>query len=268
VKLELYRNLWGVALPRSRALAAIEEAGYDGIETVLFNDAEAEELRELLPRHRLRCKAVLWLSGPTLAEQLQSLRVQLERARPLEPADISIIGGYDCWSDDDVARYLEAAGRMGEQTGYSFAHETHRSSILFHPASTLRLLDRYPDLPLVCDFSHWVVACERLLHDQVETIRRCGRQAVHIHARVGSEQSPQVPDLRAPEAAPYRDAFEHWWEIVWEEQAARGLAVTSLCPELGAPPYQTAPFVSLEDQCEWQKQRQTARFAAWQSRRR
>jgi sugar phosphate isomerase/epimerase len=142
VKLELYRNLWGVAPPRSRALAAIEEAGYDGIETVLFNDAEADELREILPRHRLAFKAVLWLSGQTLTEQLESLRVQLERARPLEPASVSIIGGYDCWGDDDVARYLEAAGRMGDATGYSFSHETHRSSILFHPYSTLRLLDR------------------------------------------------------------------------------------------------------------------------------
>jgi hypothetical protein len=267
VKLELYRNLWGIGLSRSGALAAIEQAGYDGIEAVLFNDAEADELREILPRHRLRFKAVLWLSGHSLAEQLQSLDLQLERVRSLEPHSISIIGGYDCWNDDEAARYLEATFKIEDQTGYSFAHETHRNSILFHPGITLRLLNRFPELQLVCDFSHWVVACERLVDDQLETIRRCGRQAVHIHARVGSEQGPQLADLRSPEAAGYRDAFERWWEIVWEEQAARGLAITSLCPELGPPPYQPAPFANLADQCEWQKQRQAARFAAWQSRR-
>jgi sugar phosphate isomerase/epimerase len=272
MKLELYRNLWGVEGPRSRALARIEAGGYNGIEAALFDDPQARELREVLPRHRLYFKAVLWPSGSTIAEQMASLHVHLERAMPLEPQSLSVIGGYDCWTDDEAARYFEAILKLEQQTGFSLPHETHRNSILFHPGVTLRLLDRFPEMKLVCDFSHWVVACERLLDDQLEAIRRCGRHAVHIHVRVGSEQAPQLADIRAPEAAPYRDAFERWWEIVWEEQAARGLAATTICPELGPPPYQPTlpyggvPIADLEEQCEWQKQRQAARFAAWHAR--
>jgi hypothetical protein len=39
--------------------------------------------------------------------------------------------------------------------------------------------------------------------------------------RVGTEEAPQVADVRAPEALPYLIAFERWWDIVWEEQLAR-----------------------------------------------
>jgi hypothetical protein len=207
-----------------------------------------------------------------MAEQLDSLHVQLERALALEPDTLSVIGGYDCWNDDEAARYFEAILKLEQRLGLSLPHETHRNSILFHPGITRRLLARFPELKLICDFSHWVVTCERLLDDQLETIRLCGRRAVHIHARVGTEQAPQLADIRAPAAAPYRDAFERWWQIVWEEQAIRGLAATSLCPELGPPPYQPMPpdgghpFATLEEQCAWQKQRQSARFAAWQAR--
>ena len=88
-----------------------------------------------------------------------------------------------------------------------------------------------------------------------------------MHVRVGSEQTPQVSDLRAPEFARYRRAFERWWGLVWDEQERRGLAATSICPEFGPPPYlQTAPYTGrpaadLWAVCEWQKERQRARFA-------
>jgi len=134
------------------------------------------------------------------------------------------------------------------------------------------VLRRFPELKLVCDFSHWVVSSERLLDDQLDLIRRCGRQAVHLHVRVGSEQSPQVSDVRAPEFAHYRRAFETWWEMVWEEQRKQGRERTSLCPEFGPPPYQQSlpysrrPVGDLWAMCEWQKNRQKARFARWQKK--
>jgi len=56
---------------------------------------------------------------------------------------------------------------------------------------------------------------------------------------------------------------------VWEEQAARGLTVTSFCPELGPPPYQATfpytglPIADLTAQIEWQRRRQAEHFALW-----
>ena len=53
MKLEVYRNLWGMCGPRRDLISHLEEAGYTGIEAVLFSDQEAVELKEILPRHRL-----------------------------------------------------------------------------------------------------------------------------------------------------------------------------------------------------------------------
>jgi hypothetical protein len=262
-------------MPGSRrdVIPEIEQAGYNGVEAVLFNDEEAFELKEVLPRHGLLFKAVLWTAGRSVKDQLVSLQTQLNRALPLEPASISVIGGYDGWTDEEACVYFEQALSVEDRTGIPFSHETHRNSILFHPGITRRSLAKFPELKLVCDFSHWVVTCERLLDDESEVIRECGRHATHLHVRVGTEQTPQVADIRAPEAEPYLRSFARWWEIVWEEQAARGLAVTSFCPELGPPPYQPtlpytgAPMADLAEQVEWQRHRQVAHFKEWLAKR-
>lgn len=274
VKLELYRNLWGVTGPRVAALDRVIAAGYDGVEAVLFTADAARELREALAaRPALRFKAVAWTKGRSVADHLESFHAQWRELAALNPSSISVIGGFDGWNETESAQYFESMLKVEAAIGLPMAHETHRNTALFHPAVTKRVLDRFPELKLVCDFSHWVLCCERMIHEYADVIRQCGRQAVHLHVRVGSEQTAQVSDLRAPEFAPYREAFESWWEIVWEEQARRGLAVTSLCPELGPPPYQqtlpqTGELVGdLWEMCEWQKQRQLERFQTWSRQR-
>src|SRR5260370_35500329 len=93
MKLKIYRNLWGMCGPRRELIGKLEEAGYDGIEAVLFSDEEARELGQILPARRLLFKAGLWPTGRSVAEQLGSLRAQLSRALSLEPAAISLIAG-------------------------------------------------------------------------------------------------------------------------------------------------------------------------------
>jgi hypothetical protein len=256
MKLLVYRNLWGVTGDRAAAVEQIAAAGYDGIETMLLDDAQCRELRLLLRRHQLDYKGVVWTRGLSVDDHLASFEEQVTRLLRVTPSGFTIIGGYDCWNEDETCRYYEAVLRKEEKLGLPVAHEIHRNT-------------RFPELKLACDLSHWVVSCERLLDDQLDLVRLCGRQAVHIHARVGNEQSAQLADVRAPEARPYREAFDHWWEIIWEEQAARGLKVTSLCPEFGPPPYQQTlpysgmPVAELRDICDWQATRQREHFAEW-----
>src|SRR5258708_40270206 len=103
MKLKIYRNLWGMCGPRRELIGKLEEAGYDGIEAVLFSDDEARELEQILPERRLLFKAVLWPTGRSVEEQLGSLRAQLTRALSLEPASISVIGGDEQWDGDERA---------------------------------------------------------------------------------------------------------------------------------------------------------------------
>jgi sugar phosphate isomerase/epimerase len=269
MKFLVYRNLWGVTGDRAAALERLAADGYDGIESMVLTKTSCRELRPLLRRHKFDYKGVIWTRGLTVEEHLVSLKTQRDLLLSLDPSGFTIIGGYDCWSDADQTRFYDAALDLEAKTGLPFAHELHRNSCLFHPAPTRRILNQFPELKLVCDLSHWVVSCERMLDDNLDLLRQCGRQAVHIHARVGNEQSPQLPDLTAPEAQPYLAAFESWWEIIWEEQARAGHATTSICTEFGPPPYQQtlphtgAPVSDLWALCNWQASRQRAHFASW-----
>jgi hypothetical protein len=161
----------------------------------------------------------------------------------------------------------KAPSKLEAKGGVAIAHETHRGRILFNPWTTSRLLTRFPDLKLCCDFSHWVCVCERLIEDQIGIIRQCADHCLHLHARVGYEQGPQVPDPRAPEYQRHLEAHEAWWRLVWEAQAKRGFRVSTLTPEFGPPDYQhTLPFTrtpvsNLEEICDWQARRQAENFA-------
>jgi sugar phosphate isomerase/epimerase len=273
MKLLVYRNLWGVTGDRAVAVGKIAAAGYHGIETVLPDVARCRELKPLLRRHRLDYRGVIWTRGRSVSDHLASFRAQLARLLRMDPSGFTVIGGHDCWNEDETCRYYEEVLRIEARIGLPVAHELHRSTCLFHPVPTRRIITQFPQLKLVCDFSHWVVSSESMLDDQLDLVRLCGRQAVHIHARVGHEESPQVADPRAPEARAYCEAFERWWRIVWEEQLRRGLAATMLCPEFGAPPYQQTlpytgmPVADLWEICDWQAIRQRKLFSEWRDRR-
>jgi hypothetical protein len=275
MKLKTYKNLWGTTGSRDAVVAAVLEAGYDGIEGALFSNEEHAALRRVLKRTKIPFKGVILTrdAPPTVAGQLRFVTTELQELLRTGAESINVIGGYDCWSEDDVARYFEGALKAGEKAGVCVSHETHRNSALYHPVAARRILGLFPELKLTCDFSHWVVACERLIDDQLDLIRLCAARAFHVHTRVGTEQSPQVGDVRSPEALPYLRAFERWWEIVWEEQAAHGLSSATVCPEFGpAPclqtlPHTQMPVVDLDKICLWQKERQDAHFKSWSASR-
>lgn len=130
-----------------------------------------------------------------------------------------------------------------------------------------RLLNEFSDLKITCDFSHWVCVAERLLPDCDAIIRLAARHCHHIHARVGFEEGPQVPDPRAPEYATHLAAHESWWDIIRETQSALGRAALTLAPEFGPPPYlhtqpySQTPLADLTEICDWMALRQKSRFS-------
>jgi hypothetical protein len=275
MRIKTYRTLWGIHGPRDAAVAAIQDAGYDGIEGMLFTKEDEADLRSIVRRRRIPFKGGVWtrLGGSSVEAHLRLFNLQMAALQRAGAESVNVIGGYDCWSEDEASRYFDGVLKAGSAAGIPVSHEIHRDSALFHPVPTRRVLGQFPELRLTLDFSHWVVACERLIDDQLDLIRLCGARALHIHTRVGTEEAPQVGDIRSPEALPYLRAFERWWDIVWEEQAARGLAVTTVCPEFGPPPYlPTLPFTGMPvshqgDLCDWQKDRQADRFKAWSAAR-
>ncbi|HEV2128562.1 MAG TPA: TIM barrel protein [Thermomicrobiales bacterium] len=265
--LRLMRHLWGVSESWEQAFPRFKAAGYHGIDALPPEPQDIARFRQLLKDYRFDYILQVLTTGATVEEHVASFRQQVEAGQVLEPLLIGCHSGRDAWSERESAEFFVQALAIEREIGIPVGHETHRGRILYNPWVTVLMLDRFPDLKLVGDFSHWTCVAERLLGDQADIIARCAERCLHIHARVGYEEGPQVPDPRAPEYRYCLEAFERWWDLVWDAQAARGLAVTTLTPEYGPPgylhtlPYTRQPVADAGEISDWQAQREAARFA-------
>lgn len=266
MELLLTRHLWGITESWETSFPRIRARGYSAIEAPLPALSERSRFRALLDQYQFDYIAQIFTAGSTVAEHLQSFREQVDAATKLHPLLINSHSGRDAWSETESIQFFDEALAYEAGAGTPVAHETHRGRILYNPWITSRLLDRFRHLQLCCDFSHWVCVCERLL-DEEAIIRQCAEQCIHIHARVGYEEGPQVPDPRAPEYHRHLAAHERWWQMIWDAQQARGMEYTTLTPEFGPPgymqtlPYNNVPVADLQAICDWQATRQAEQFA-------
>jgi sugar phosphate isomerase/epimerase len=267
VELKLFRHLWGLDEPWESAFPKIKAAGYAGIESGLPDPGDEARFRELLAAHQLGFIAQIFTAGSDVPAHVQSFGDQLGRAVTFDPVLVNCHGGRDAWTAAEGQQFYAAVLAVEREAPAAVAHETHRGRILYNPWITRDLLHRFPDLRLSCDFSHWVCVCERLLTSEEEIVALAAARCLHLHARVGYEEGPQVPDPRMQQFAPHLAAHEAWWDLVWDSQAARGMAVSTLTPEFGPPLYQHtlppsgAPVGDLAAICDWQAARQAQRFA-------
>jgi hypothetical protein len=267
MQLLLTRHLWGITDPWEQSFPRIRAAGYRAIEAPLPNPADLARFRDLLAQYDFAYIAMIFTSGATVAEHLDSFRAQAAAGRSLQPLLINSHSGRDAWDQDQSSNFFEQALAFEATLDVLVAHETHRGRIFFNPWITHRLLQQFERLKLCCDLSHWVCVCERLLDDQLDVIQQCASRCLHLHTRVGYEHGPQVPDPRAPEYQRHLEAHERWWDMIWDAQAAQGLTLSTLTPEFGPPgylhtlPYSNMPVADLWEICDWMAQRQAARFA-------
>ncbi len=268
MELQVYRTMWGIEDDWHTSFPRIKARGYRGVETAAPLPERRTLFQELRQEYDLGWIAHIYTQGRTVQEHIASFRHLYEDTLTLGPDFINTQSGRDAWSDDEASTFLSATIEIEQAHGVAVAHEIHRSRILYNPWTTARMLDRLPGLKVCADYSHWVCVSERLLDDVTDILRQTAERTIHIHARVGYEEGPQVPDPRAPEYARHLAAHERWWDWVWDAQEAAGKTHTTLAPEFGPPgylhtlPYTNVPVADLQEICEWQTDRQRERFAA------
>ncbi len=272
LKLLLVRHLWGVDISNGFApyIAEWHAEGYEALEVPLFYLPDRN-----LFRRTLKEEDFAWIpqvfsnqftpSG-TVTEHLLSLKSQIEECLDDNPLFINSHTGSDAWSYAEAEDFYGAALEMEKALGVVLAHETHRSRYFGNPWNTEKILQRFPSLKLTCDYSHWVCVAERLLQDCASILHLSAAHCWHLHARVGHEEGPQVPDPRAPEWGQHLSAHEAWWQQIWKAQASSGREVSTLTPEFGPPPYlhtipyTQAPVADLNAICNWMARRQRDQF--------
>ena len=263
MRLETYRHLWGVTEPWEVAVPHFKTLGYCGIEAYLTTPEARTKVKFLLEQHNLKFIAQILTFGE---DQLKQFETQFQAALELRPSMINAHVGMDAWNDTDTLKLYARVLEIAAEAKIPIAFETHRGRATFTPWRTVWLLEQLPQMRLVCDLSHWVCVCERLLGDQHAAIESAARACAHIHARVGFEQGPQVPDPRDPMWQAQLEAHEAWWHLIWQAQQARGEITSTLTPEFGPPnyqhtqPYTQMPVAHLAEICEWMASRQRRNF--------
>lgn len=258
MEIRLVKSLWGMeSFSYKEALAAIAAAGYDGVEGPVPPVEHREEFMALLQAHKLSYIALIATSGA----HEDAFTAGVKAAAALQPELIISHSARDCMDAERQLNFFKHAVAVENQYGIPVGHETHRHRAMFTPWTTAKLLTALPDLKLTADFSHWCCVCESLLEDQTEHLQLAMERTIHIHARVGYAQGPQVPHPGAPEYANELRAHESWWKQILATRTRRGFAYSTITPEFGPPgymptiPYTNEPVSDLWETCLWMANR-------------
>ena len=251
MKLKLFKTLWGHDGTLTSAIEQAVQADFDGIEgPAPENTADAQRLKRMLDDAGLLSIAEITTAGSyvpqrraSLQDHIDSFSAKLEHSLQLDPLFITCLGGCDAWPEEQSLEFFTRCIELATTAGIAVSFETHRSRSLFNPWITQRIVERLPEILLTVDFSHWCVVCERLMDTELDVIDAIADNVQHIHARVGYDQGPQVPDPRAPEYEYALRAHQNWWQLIWQSQLKRQFRTTTMTPEFGPDGYlHEAPF--------------------------
>lgn len=236
-------------------LLKVQEAGYDGVEMSLPFDKE--EKRGIL--NAIKNSGLLYIAQhhethnpdfPTHKIEYEKRLYNLAEAQPLF---INAHTGKDFFSFEQNVELIKLAKRISQDTGIKIIHETHRGRFGFAVHITRQFLEYFDDLWLSLDASHWCNVAESLLHDQEEAVELALTRAEYIHARVGFEEGPQIPDPRVPEWEETLQRHLGWWDKIIERARGEDRDVFTIAPEFGPFPYmQIQPFTQMPISDQWE----------------
>lgn len=244
--LTLLATGWGFNGTPDRFCAKAKEAGYDGIETWWpMEENVQQELFAALKKHDLKVGFLCGAQQKEYKEHYADFKKMLTAAATnvfQKPIYINCHSGRDYFSYDQNKTFIELTTGLARQTGLTICHETHRARLLYSAPAARQFFDKYPELRITLDASHWCNVSESLLEDQPETMQIALQRTDHIHARIGHAEGPQVADPRAPEWKDAVNAHLAWWDEIAKSKKEQGKPLTILT-EFGPPDYMpTAPY--------------------------
>jgi len=278
MKINTVRHLWGVD-EWEVAFPKIKANGYTAVETCpgIQTESERSRLKTLCHKHELKLVYQIHTDDySAFPKRQKSVQTHVNRFKELlEDAknsfgDILLFvnshSGYDGWTTEERDQFFTQAVALQKNYSFVIAHETHRARVMFNPWVTRELVQKFPDLRLTADLSHWFAVCERALDDETDVIKIIASHVHLIHGRVGHSQGPQVPDPRSDLWHKWLVHHELLWDIIWKAQRENKVATTFFEPEFGPPPYAWVtgygtPQTNVWDVCEWVTKREVERFS-------
>jgi len=232
----------------------VKAAGYDGIEAAIpFDDAEKATISQALKENNLLLIGQYYQSvEKDFTLHIANYEKHLYNIMSMQPLLIDAQTGKDYYSSEQNKMLFDTAEKLSAQTGIIVAHETHRNKALYAAHTAEKLLRENPLVKITADFSHWCCVAESLLEDQPEALALASERAIHIHARVGYAEGPQVNDPRASEWQSTLQIFMQWWDTIIYIRKEQGAALMTITPEFGPAPYMPAlPHSQIPVASQW-----------------
>ena len=240
-ELKIMATNWGFGGTMDAFCAKVKKEGYDGVELwwPANNKMAQDEMFASLKTHNLEIGFLCGGSQSNPQEHLDYYKKMIDAAAKQNiqrPLYINNHSGKDHFSFEDNKKFIEHTNALAKETGILICHETHRGRMLFAAHITKQFVEKFPELRLTLDISHWCNVHESLLSDQKETVEMVLERTDHIHARIGHAEGPQVNDPRAPEWENAVKQHFEWWDKVVERKKTNGERMTFLT-EFGPPDY-------------------------------
>lgn len=239
MKLILTKSKWEMwNAPLASFLTRAKADGFDAVEIYLPAQLETPaEIAKQVVDHGLQLVAQINTEGATPEEHIKTMEARFATAAETEPLLVNSHTGSDIFPFEANLHIFERACQLSEQSGLTFTHETHRSRPTSSGPATRAYLEALPDLRVNADFSHWFCVHESDLSDQPENVEAVIQRASHVHARVGFEEGPQVPDPLAAEWQTWTERHVRLWQRIFKARRADGTDWLTITPEFGPPPY-------------------------------
>lgn len=257
MKLLFFCPHWGAEhLPLSAFFQQVKEAGYDGVEMNIPNQERFDkQLPSLLKEYNLMLIAQQYLPPAIETEEAYKKRMEqyLRRLASFSPLFINSHTGKDFFDFNTNCRMIETAEAISMETSIPIVHETHRGRFSYSSFAMRPYFEKYPNLKITADFSHWCCVSESYLDDQKKALQEAIVRSEHIHARVGHTEGPQVTH---PGATEWAEALNHhlkWWDAIIDFNRKKGKKRLTITPEFGAIPYlPTLPFTNQPIASQWE----------------
>ncbi|MGN8068603.1 sugar phosphate isomerase/epimerase family protein [Mucilaginibacter sp. 22184] len=240
MEIKILSPQWGHEhLPLTDFLDKVRLSGYDGVDTwIPLNKDDKRLLFDYLQQHQMYLVSHQHRAeGCTFKKFRASFIENLEECAEPKPLLINSHTGRDYFSFDQNLALIDTALEFSAKTGIRVVHETHRGRLGYSPQMLTDFFATRPDFRITADFSHWVCVTESMLENFTLIMDEAVKRSIHIHARVGFEQGPQVADPRAPEWAYALHQFLGWWDKIISVNNQLGIPLFTITTEFGPEPY-------------------------------
>ncbi len=238
--LKIMGTNWGFPGTMDEFCAKAKKAGYDGVELWWpVATAAQKEMLDALKKHQLEVGYLAGGSDKDPAKHFEQFKAMFDGAvqSAQRPLYINCHSGRDFFSMEENGKFIDYTTKVAKETGLLVCHESHRSRILFAAHVAKQYIQKYPDLRLTLDISHWCNVHESLLQDQEETVQLALTRTDHVHARIGHQEGPQVNDPRAPEWEGAVKRHLEWWDAIIQMKIKNGTNQLTILTEFGPPHY-------------------------------